>query len=67
MLPQEAPGVTDLAARHLPRRTGHDHLATFAAPFRSQVDDVVRGLDHIQVVLDHDDGVAGIDEAVETV
>ena len=35
-----------------------DDLTTTAASFGSQVDDPVDGLDHIEVVLDDDHGVA---------
>ena len=38
---------------------GHDAPA-FAAPFRAHVKEVVHALEHVQVVLDDDDGVAGI-------
>ena len=42
-----------------------DDLATAMAAFGAEVDDGVGGLDHVQVVLDHDDGVAGVHQAVE--
>src|SRR5438552_6362320 len=44
-----------------------DHLAAGLPALGTEVDDVVRGLHHVQVVLDDDDGVARIDEAVEHV
>ena len=34
---------------------------------RAEVDDPVGGLDHVEVVLDHDHGVPGVDQAVEDV
>ncbi len=35
------------------------------APFRAEVDDVIGRLDHVQVVLDHHDRMAGIDQPVQ--
>ena len=42
-----------------------DDFASFGAAFRAQVDDPIGGLNHVQVVFDDDDRVAGIDEAVQ--
>src|SRR5687768_857422 len=52
------------AGNDLRRTRGHD-LATGVAAFWSEVDDVVRDLDHVEVVLDQQDGVAGIDKAIQ--
>ena len=43
---------------------GHDPASGVPA-FRSQVDDVIGGLDDIEVVLDDDNGVPGVDELLE--
>ncbi len=64
-LPKEHAGVAGLAARDLLRGALGDHLATAGAALGAEVDDPVRGLDHVEVVLDHDDGVALVDETVE--
>jgi hypothetical protein len=40
-----------------------DDLAAARSSLRSEVDDPIGGLDDVQVVLDHDDGVARLDEA----
>ena len=40
------------------------HFASFAAPFGSHVDDPIGVADHIQVMLDHDHRVAGVDQPV---
>ena len=40
-------------------------LAAAVAAFRPQVDDPVGGLDHLQIVLDHHHGVAGVDQLVQ--
>ena len=40
-------------------------LAAAVAAFGAQVDDPVRRLDHVEVVLDHEDRVAGVDQPVE--
>src|SRR6266568_4935778 len=42
-----------------------DDLAARLSALGAKVDDVVGGLDHVEVVLDHDDGVARIHEAVQ--
>src|SRR5260370_822870 len=44
---------------------GGDGVAAAGAGFGAEVDDPVGGLDHVEVVLDHDDGVAGVDEPAE--
>ena len=42
-----------------------DDLATALATFRAEVDEPVGLLDHVEVVLDHEHGVACIDEPLE--
>ena len=54
------------AAKPLGRSLG-DHLPALVPSFRPQVDDPIGGLDHVQIVLDDDDGVAGIRQAVKDV
>ena len=43
---------------------GHDLAAGFSA-LRAQVDDPIGAFDHVQVVLDHDHGIAGLHQALE--
>ena len=40
-------------------------MATFGAGFGAEVDDPVGSFDHVEIVLDDDDRVALVDEAVE--
>ena len=47
------------------RGTGRDDLAPAGAAFGPQVDHVVRGLDHIQIVFDDHDGVALVPQPVQ--
>jgi len=47
------------------RRPLHHDPATPVATFRPQIDDPVSFGDHIQVVLDDNDAVAGLDQAVQ--
>src|ERR1700679_1691720 len=54
-------GRASRVGRDLLRRTGRDDLAATVTTTRTQVDDVVRGLEDVEVVLDDDHGVAGID------
>src|SRR5437868_1836863 len=42
-------------ARDLLRRTDGDNGAAAVAPFGSEIDHPVRGLDHVEIVFDHDD------------
>ena len=48
------------------RSFGHDVSAAFAG-FGAQVDDPIGRFDHVEIVLDDDDGVAQIDQAMEHV
>ena len=43
---------------------GNDLAAAFAA-FRAQVDHPVGGLDHVEIVLDHDQRTAAVDQFAE--
>src|SRR5687768_2684127 len=49
------------------RRSRDDDLPARVAPLRAEVDDPVRRLHDVEVVLDHDDGVALRDESLEDV
>ena len=42
-----------------------DQFSARGAPFGSQVDNPIGGLDQLQVVLDEDDAVAGVHQALE--
>src|SRR5262245_41679660 len=61
------PRVAPLDLRDLLRRPLRHELAAPRASFGAEVDDPVGGLDDVEVVLDHDHGVAGVDEAGEDV
>jgi hypothetical protein len=58
-------GVGCLVAGNILRCACDDNLTAAGATFRSQINNPVGGLDHIQVVLDHDDGIAVIAQAVQ--
>ena len=45
--------------------TDGDDLSAAVASAGAEVDEPVGALDEVEVVLDEDDGVAGVDEAVE--
>ena len=49
------------------RRAFDDDSAARAAGFGAEIDQPIGGLDDVHVVLDDDDGVAKIDEAIEHV
>ena len=58
-------GIAARVFRDLFRRAFGDHFAAFHAAFGAEVEDPVGGLDHVQIVFDHDHGVALLDERVE--
>ena len=66
-LRQEPPRVRLGNRRDLLRRARREHSAAPLPALGAEVDDVVGGLDHVEVVLDHDDGVAGVDKSVKHV
>ena len=47
------------------RRAAGDHTAAMRAAFRSEIDDVVRALDDVEVVLDNDHRVAETDQPLQ--
>ena len=50
---------------HLLRLACYDDMPSLIAALRAQVDDPVSRFDHLEVVLDHYDGVASIGQAVQ--
>src|SRR3979490_2927220 len=46
-------------------RAGRPDLAAAGAAVGSEIDDPVGGLDHFEIVLDHDDGIALLDQLVQ--
>ena len=53
------------AGHHLIHAAGAEHLPAALAAFGAEVDDPVGGANHVEVVLDHHQGVAGGDETAE--
>ena len=51
--------------RDLLRRADRDDLAARLAALGAEVDEPVGLLDHVEVVLDHEHGVARVDEALQ--
>jgi len=62
---QVAPSVAVWVIGHLFRGAGGNDLAAAIATFRADVDDVVGGFDHIQIVFDHHHRIALIDQFVQ--
>ena len=50
---------------HLFRRAGTDNLSAAVTAFRSQINDVIRYLDDIQIMLDNDYAVATLNQALQ--
>ncbi len=59
------PGIRCVEIAYLFRCTGDDDLTAAIAALRTQVDDVIGYLNDIQVVLNDQDAVASIDQALE--
>ena len=59
VLAQRLAGVRGGVLHHLPRRTRRHDFAAGVATFGPEVDDPVGRADHVEVVLDHDQRVAG--------
>ena len=55
------------AGVRLLRRALEDDLAAAVTALRAEVDDTVGFRDHVEVVLDHQHRVAGVDQAMEHV
>src|SRR2546422_7825846 len=64
---EKHPGVGALPLRDLLRSAGRQHSASALPPFRPQVDDLVRALDHVEVVLNQQNGVPYIDKTAENI
>jgi peptidoglycan/LPS O-acetylase OafA/YrhL len=60
---EELAGVARLVLGDDLGRALHDDVAAAVAAFGTEVDDPVGGLDDVEVVLDHEHGVALVDEA----
>ena len=62
-----SPSVALPATGDLLRRPGGHETAPGGTPIRAQIDDPVGRLDHLDVVLDDDDRVAPLDEAMQEI
>jgi hypothetical protein len=62
---QRGAGVASRGTAQVGRGAGRDEGAAGVAAFGAEIDDPVRGADHVEIVLDHDDRVAGRDEPIE--
>jgi hypothetical protein len=62
---QEVAGIGLLVLGYLFRRSFGDYAPTSFTAFGSEVDDPVGTLDDFQVMLDHDNGVPGINKALQ--
>jgi hydrogenase/urease accessory protein HupE len=57
--------VAGFALGHLFRRSARHQLTAAIAGFGAEVNHPVRAFDHVEVVLDDDDGMVGIHQALE--
>ena len=58
-------GIRDRVLRNLLRRSFCDHPAASVAAFRSHIDQIVRCLDHIQIVFNDDDCIADVRQSLK--
>lgn len=63
--PKKPPRVTRFALRHFLRRARGDELSAAFAGFGTEVDHPVRGFDDVEIVLDDQQRVAGVHQALE--
>src|SRR5436305_1587306 len=64
-LRKEAAGVGARLRRHLLGAAEGDDLAALLTALRPEVENAIGGLDHVEVVLDHHDGVARVHEPLQ--
>src|SRR5216683_2413156 len=62
---QILPRPRPLRLRDLLRRSRCYHVTAALAAFRTQVDDPVRGADHVEIVLDHEQRPAVFDQPLK--
>src|SRR6267143_501196 len=60
-------GIRAAVAHDLFRSAGGNHFAALIPAFRAEVDDVIGGLEYVEVVLDDDHGIPGIDQAMQNI
>src|ERR1700694_1546142 len=65
ILPQISSRVRRFHFHDLFRRSCRDTITTRIAALRSQINYVIRGLDHVEVVFDHQKGSAGVNQSAE--
>src|SRR5437667_7085290 len=65
--PQILAGVARRHFGNLLRRSGGDDAAAGGAAFGTEIDDPVRDLDDLEIMLDDDDGVATVDQGLQDV
>ena len=65
ILLQVLTGVAFLHLGHFFRSAGGYYIAAAVAALRAQVDDMVCGFDHIQIVFDHQNRIARIHQTLQ--
>ena len=58
-------GVGYRALGHFLRRSARNHGSAALAAFRSDINNIVRRLDDIQIVFDNNDGISALGQAVQ--
>ena len=65
-LPQALSGMAVVLQDELFGCAGKDYLSAFLSAFRSEVDDIIGSHDDGGVMFDNDDGVASVNEGVDS-
>ena len=64
---QKPAGMRSFAGGYLFRCTRDHDFAAGVAAFGAKVDDVAGGFDHVHVMLDGEDRVSGVDQAMQAI
>ena len=62
---QKCPGVRVIDLSDLLRSSNGNHFATLVSGFRAEIDNPIRALDHLEIMLNHDNGMAAIDQPLK--
>ena len=60
-------GVGLLILRHFLRRSGGDHGSSAVTALGAHVDDLIRLLDHIQIMLDHNHRISAFRQPLQNI
>ena len=62
---QKCPGVRVFGLGNLLGRTARNHFAALVSRFGAKIDNPIRALDHLEIMLNHDNGMTAIDQPLK--